>query len=63
MTQAKVIADLHIKAMLFSMDIDWESLDLVPKTVSTDAVWFTRWKEKEATADNMSDGSDWQGWE
>lgn len=45
------IADLKIQAMLFDMDIDYETMSLVPKQTYKEAVWLTRWKDKQADAD------------
>lgn len=47
----KTLADLHIQAMLFDMDVDWETLQLAPKSDYTAPMWLTRWKEKVAESD------------
>lgn len=47
----KVLADLKIQSMMFDMDIDWDLLILVPKSDYKEAVWLTRWKEKQSQAD------------
>lgn len=44
-------ADLTIQAMLFDMEVDIETLNLMPKVASADSVWLTRWKEKRANSD------------
>jgi len=49
--QKETIADLKIQAMLFGMDIDLETLSLVPKTRQEASTWLTRWKEKVAESD------------
>lgn len=46
------IADLKIQSMMFDMDIDWETLQVVPKgKVEPEAIWLTRWKEKVDQSD------------
>jgi len=48
----KKVADLRIQAMMFDMDIDWETLEVVPKSkVEPEAIWLTRWKEKVDQSD------------
>lgn len=60
---AKKLADLQIQAMMFSMDVDFESLTLVPKSTYKEKPWIKRWREKLNNSDYMADGSDDQGWE
>lgn len=44
--------DLKIQAMLFDMDIDFETFELVPKRKKYEVPkWVERWKEKRAEAD------------
>lgn len=46
------VADLKIQAMMFDMDIDWETLEVVPKSkTEPEAIWLTRWKEKVEQSD------------
>lgn len=47
----KKVADLKIQAMMFDMDIDFETLELIPKTKDTTPIWIKRWNEKRASAD------------
>jgi hypothetical protein len=47
----KTHAELIIQSMLFDMDIDWETASLMPKSDYKEAVWLTRWKEKQSNAD------------
>lgn len=47
----KAYADLKVQAIIFGMDVDIETWTLVPKSTYKEAVWITRWKEKQ-------DGSD-----
>jgi len=41
----KKINDLKIQAMLFDMDIDWETASLVPKR-KVEKTWLDKWKDK-----------------
>lgn len=50
-TPRKVVADLKIQSMLFDMDIDWETLTLVPKSTYVEPAWLARWKDRTADAD------------
>lgn len=47
----KKLADLTIQSMLFDMDIDLETATLVPKTVTKEQSWLTKWKNKRSDAD------------
>lgn len=38
--------DLKIQAMMFDMDIDVETLTLMPKAVDTTPIWLKKWREK-----------------
>lgn len=49
--QIKKIDDLRVQAMLFDMDIDWETASLVPKTKDETPFWIKKWKEKQYGAD------------
>lgn len=49
----KRIADLRIQAMMFDMDVDIETLELVPKTQQKEAVWLTRWLNRFNEGDNF----------
>lgn len=51
----KKIADLRVQAMMFDMDIDWELLELVPKTQQKEAVWLTRWLNRFHESDNLAE--------
>lgn len=57
------LADLHIQAMLFDLEVDIERWTLRPKTDYKEPFWITRWKDKLNDSDYMTDGSDDQGWE
>jgi hypothetical protein len=46
-----LVSDLQVQAMVFDMDIDWETLTLTPKTDYIEPFWITRWKEKEHGSD------------
>ena len=51
-TLHKKMADLKVQAMMFDMDIDWETLEVVPKSkAKLEAVWLTRWKDKVDQSD------------
>ncbi len=46
------VADLKIQAIMFDMDIEWETLVLVPKVkVVPEPFWLERWKIKRAESD------------
>lgn len=45
------IADLRIQAMLFGLEVDWETLALVPKSDYVAPPWVTAWKIKQEEAD------------
>lgn len=51
MTVQEVYEELNTQAELFDMDIDWETLTLVPKLKSDDKQWLINWKEKLANSD------------
>lgn len=53
---AKQIAELTLQAEIFDLDIDWETLTLVPRDNYVEPFWLTRWKEKPE--DDKKDG----GW-
>lgn len=46
-----ILDDLQVQSMIFDMDIDYESLTLVPRNDYKEPDWLIRWKEKQ-------DGSD-----
>ena len=49
----KSIADLKVKAMMFNMDIDWETLELIPIVEPVkDPYWLQNIKEKREQSDN-----------
>lgn len=56
----KVRDDLLIQAMMFDMDIDWETLELVEKKkpVESKKPWLDKWLDQQSNADYMPDGSD-----
>lgn len=43
----EIYNDLLIQAMMFDMDIDFETVSIVPKIKDTTPVWVKKWKEKE----------------
>lgn len=47
----RAYAALQVQAILFDMDIDIETWTLVPKSTYKEAVWITRWKEKQNDSD------------
>jgi hypothetical protein len=53
-----IAADLKIQAMMFDLDVDWESLELTPKRTDTQPFWVKNWKDKLNESDYMTDGSD-----
>ena len=58
----EVVDDLRVQAMMFDMEVDWETLTLVPKSEEEDQpIWLKKWKEKEHNGDRQPE--DYQGWE
>lgn len=49
---AKTLADLKIQALIFDMDIDIETLSLMPKSTSVEPAWLTQWKNRFGDGDN-----------
>lgn len=47
----RTYADLRIQAMLLDLAVDWETLDLVPKSDYRAPQWLTAWKNKQEEAD------------
>lgn len=45
------VADLKVKALIFDMDVDIETLTLVPKSTYKEPSWIARWKEKQHDED------------
>lgn len=58
----RVRDDLLIQAMMFDMDIDWETLDLVEKKKAevSKKPWLDKWLDQQSESDYMPDGSDKQ---
>ena len=50
----KKVADLKIQSMMFDMDIDYETLSLVPKIEYREPKWLSSWKEKVAQGDRQN---------
>lgn len=51
MTIQSILDDLEIQAMLFDMDIDIETLSLVPKKPTLTRTWVDNWRDSlEGTA-------------
>lgn len=45
--ERKAIADIKVRAMMFDMDVDWETVTLVPKQKQTqDPQWLINFKNK-----------------
>jgi hypothetical protein len=51
--------ELKIQAMMFDMDIDYETASLVPKSNDKPAFWLTKWKDKQNDCDRQP--SDYEG--
>lgn len=47
----KIFNDLKIKAMLFDMDIDWETATLVEKREDPTPQWIKNWTAKRRALD------------
>lgn len=56
---AAVLADLTVQAMMFDMDVDIETVSLVPKRKDNVPMWTKRWREKEHGADRKPE--DYEG--
>ena len=54
----KRVADLKIQAMLFGMEIDWDTLSLTEIIKHKAKPWLERWREKESGRDftNIDNG-------
>ncbi len=51
--ERKAIADIKVRAMMFDMDVDWETVTLVPKQKQTqDPQWLINFKNKREQSDN-----------
>lgn len=48
----KTLADLSIKSILFDMDIDIETLTIIPKNNHRQQPWLKNWKDKQRESDN-----------
>lgn len=49
--ELEVINDLKIQAMLFDMNIDWETLELEPKRKDKQPFWVKRWQDNFKESD------------
>ena len=50
--QMEVLNNLKIQAMMFDMDIDWETVELTVKVKEIkEPFWITNWKEKTYDGD------------
>lgn len=48
----QLINDLKVQAMMFSMAIDWETLELQPiKKPEPPPIWIRKWQEKLTEGD------------
>jgi hypothetical protein len=59
--QEHVLNDLRVQALMFDMDIDFESASLV-KTQPVAPKWLTRYKERQYELDNdpaSAEQADW----
>ena len=45
------INDLKIQAMLFDMDIDWETMTLITKAKKQPKTWLDKFKERQNESD------------
>ncbi len=51
--ERKAVADIKIKAMMFDMDIDWETASLIPKRKEAqEPQWLINFKDKRQQSDN-----------
>lgn len=51
--EQKAIADIKVRAMMFDMDIDWETASLIPKRKQTqEPQWLINFKNKREQSDN-----------
>lgn len=49
----KAYADLKVQAILFGMDVDVETMTLVPKSIYQEQSWITKWKERQDESDRQ----------
>ena len=49
---SKRLDELRVQAMMFDMDIDYETLSLMPKHKDTTPIWLKIWKEKVDASDS-----------
>lgn len=56
------VADLQIQAMMFDMDIDYETLSLTERIKYDQPIWLQRYKTKldESDIDQVSWDVDWE---
>ena len=56
------VADLQIQAMMFDMDIDYETLSLTERIKYNQPIWLQRYKTKldESDIDQVSWDVDWE---
>lgn len=55
----KAVADLMVQAMMFDMQVDWETGTLIPKSTFVAPFWLTNWKDKTLNADRQPE--DYEG--
>jgi hypothetical protein len=54
--ERKVIADIKVRAMMFDMDVDVETLGLIPKKQPVqEPQWLKNYKDKREDSDNLPD--------
>lgn len=52
----KALADIKVRAMMFDMDVDVETLELIPKRQPVqEPQWLKNYKDKREDSDNLPD--------
>lgn len=60
--EINIINDIKIRAMMFDMEVDWETLQLIPKQKKhIESVWLHNWRAKEYAGDRQP--QDYEGGE
>lgn len=57
--------DLLLQSLMFDMDIDWETAQLIPKKDNTDPQWLIAYRERMKHSDKQQDyiTQNWDGTE
>lgn len=56
-----VVDDLEVQGMIFDGDIDYETLEIIPKRSKKNRTWLDDYKDRMHESDRTN--ADYQGWE